>query len=63
MERLLTPIQAAHQLGISHRTLERWRADDFGPPSIALGRRAVRYTPDDLREAFEESKTETSAAS
>ena len=39
---LLTPLQAARRLCVSHRTLERWRADGWGPPFIVLGRRSVR---------------------
>ena len=47
-ETLLTPSEAASRLGISHRTLERWRADHYGPPFINVGPRAVRYAPADL---------------
>ena len=45
---LLTPNEAASRLGISHRTLERWRAERRGPPFIIVGPRAVRYDPGDL---------------
>ncbi len=47
-EGLLTPAAAAARLAISPRTLERWRADGFGPPYFAVGRRSVRYSVDDL---------------
>ena len=46
--RLLTPLEAATILKISHKTLEKWRADKEGPPWVAVGRRHIRYDPADL---------------
>lgn len=33
----------AHRLGVSKRTLQRWRAEGGGPPYIRLGPRRVAY--------------------
>ena len=44
--RLLKPKQVAALLGVSERTLERWRgaADNPGPSYLRLSARAIRYT-------------------
>lgn len=39
---------AAQILGVSHRTLQRWRLEGFGPPFVRIGRRAVGYRKADL---------------
>ena len=39
--------QAAEQLGMSRRTLEKWRVEGNGPPFLKLGRR-VLYSVADL---------------
>lgn len=46
---LLTPIEAAHILGVELRTLEswRWRSSD-GPPFVRINRRTIRYRKSDL---------------
>lgn len=46
--RLLMPQEAATILRISHRTLEKWRANDEGPPWVTVGRNRIRYDPADL---------------
>jgi hypothetical protein len=46
--RLLTPNEAATLLRISPKTLEKWRADDEGPPWVTVGKRHIRYDPADL---------------
>lgn len=46
--RLLTNAEAAERLGVSPRTLEDWRLRGGGPVYRKLGRRLVRYSPDDL---------------
>ena len=46
--RLLTGAEAAERLGVSPRTLEDWRLRGGGPVYIKLGRRLVRYGPDEL---------------
>ena len=33
----------AHRLGVSKRTLQRWRAGGGGPPYVRLGPRRVAY--------------------
>lgn len=45
---LLDTSDAAEVLGISPRTLEDWRWRGGGPPFFKLGRRMVRYRPEDL---------------
>jgi len=40
---LFTETEAAHLLGVSPRTLERWRREFTGPVSLVMGRRFVRY--------------------
>jgi predicted DNA-binding transcriptional regulator AlpA len=54
--------EVAERLGISIRSLERWRCTGEGPRYIKLGRQ-VRYTCDDL-EAWlaERSRRSTSEA-
>ena len=42
METLLTEAEAAKLLGISQRTLEKWRSRGQGPPFARIGK-AVRY--------------------
>ena len=44
---LLSTEAAAERLGISPRTLEKWRLSGQSPPYRKLGR-AVRYAPEDL---------------
>lgn len=38
----LTVTEAAQELGVTRRTLERWHAQRIGPPRIKFGRQ-VRY--------------------
>lgn len=38
----LTVTEAAQELGVTRRTLERWHAQRVGPPRIKFGRQ-VRY--------------------
>jgi predicted DNA-binding transcriptional regulator AlpA len=54
---------AAEFLGLSPRTLERWRLEGRGPKYLKLGPRAVRYSLASLREFLAASvKTSTSEA-
>lgn len=39
----LTPKQAAQQIGISVKTLERMRKDGSGPPFTKLNKKIIRY--------------------
>jgi len=45
----MTEERAAEALGLSARTLQRWRVQGTGPAYVKLGKR-VGYTEDDLRE-------------
>ena len=40
--------EAARRLGISRRTLQRWRESGEGPPFVVLGVRRIAYRPADL---------------
>jgi predicted DNA-binding transcriptional regulator AlpA len=40
---VLTPGEAASRLGLSTRTLSRWREEGNGPPYLELPRGLVRY--------------------
>src|SRR5579875_987430 len=41
--RLLTPADVAEMLGVSPRTLERWRMTGEGPEYLSLTRQTIRY--------------------
>jgi excisionase family DNA binding protein len=47
-EELLTVPEAARYLRVSTRTLDRWRAEGIGPPSIKLPSGGRRYRRADL---------------
>jgi DNA-binding transcriptional MerR regulator len=47
-EPLLTQRQAAAYLNVSIRTLQRWRLEGIGPPSIRLPNGYLRYRLADL---------------
>jgi excisionase family DNA binding protein len=47
-EPLLTQRQAAAYLNVSIRTLQRWRREGIGPPSIRLPNKYLRYRQGDL---------------
>lgn len=38
---LILPVEAAEYLGISPRTLERWRHQSMGPAYVRIGRRVM----------------------
>ncbi|EKE73775.1 helix-turn-helix transcriptional regulator [Oceanibaculum indicum] len=48
--------QVAAILGVSVRTLENWRSTGGGPRFMRVGKRAVRYRPEDVQ-AFVEGMT------
>jgi DNA-binding transcriptional MerR regulator len=60
MPNLLSQREAATMLGLSPRTLERYRCTGFGPAFRKLGRR-VLYRPDDL-EAWLAAQLRTSTS-
>ena len=50
---LLSEQEASQLLGISPKTLARWRWKGVGPAYVKVGVRAVRYREDDLRNFLE----------
>lgn len=48
LPRLLTPQEVAAMLGLTERTLERWRITGEGPRFAKLSRSTVRYKHDDV---------------
>lgn len=61
MPRLLTPQAVAEALGLTERTLERWRITGEGPRYIKLSRSTVRYLPEDVA-AFVADRIRTNTA-
>ena len=57
MAQLMTERDAARRMGLSVRTLQKWRLLGQGPCYLKLGQ-AVRYDPDDL-EAFVQAARRT----
>jgi len=49
--RLLKPEDVAARLGVSERTLERWRREGTGPAFLSLTSKTVRYS-DSAVDAF-----------
>lgn len=56
--RLLTPKQAAALLKISTDTLLRWRIQGYGPPSMKLGERFIRFDLAELEAWVAAAKSE-----
>jgi len=48
MPRLLTPQEVGEMLGLTERTLERWRIIGEGPRYAKLSRSTVRYSATDV---------------
>ena len=48
METIIREHTAAEKLGVSVRTLQRWRVQGVGPRFLKLGRKLVAYTEADL---------------
>ena len=46
---ILAPVDAARLLGVSARTLERWRVSGDGPRFVRIGLRRVGYRQSDIR--------------
>ncbi len=55
MAELLTERDASQRLGLSVRTLQKWRLQGNGPPFLKLGG-AVRYDPEDLEQYVEAAR-------
>lgn len=60
MSWVLTEREASERLGLSVRTLQKWRLLGRGPRYLKLGQ-AVRYDPDDL-DAFLQGTRRTSTS-
>lgn len=60
-DRLLTPREVAAMLGISDKTLERWRGTGEGPLFVRLSGKCVRYRREDVEE-FVTTRIATSTA-
>lgn len=57
--RLLTEPQAAEILGITPRTLRRWRTEtQTAPPHLVLGTR-IRYTPAAIARFIQEAQVKS----
>ena len=53
-ENTLTPLKAAHYLGISESALRLWRSEGKGPRYFRAGLKLVRYRRADLDTWIEE---------
>lgn len=62
MDRLLRPEDVAQILGVSERTLERWRMEGSGPRYLSLSRKVVRYEAGDLRAFLDDRGRSNTAA-
>lgn len=63
MDKLIVPqASAADALGVSERTLERWRVEGRGPRFVKLGKR-VGYTEADLRAFVEAGRRQSTSES
>ena len=58
---MLTTKEAARVLGMSHRTLQRWRYERRGPPHYRVGK-ALRYRLEDLHEYLEKRRVDPNSA-
>ena len=52
---LLDDVEVADRLNVSLQTVRNWRARREGPRYVKLGKRSVRYRPEDV-EAFIEGE-------
>ncbi|MFG0251291.1 MAG: helix-turn-helix transcriptional regulator [Phycisphaerales bacterium JB038] len=61
-EPLLAPAALATELGVTTKTLERWRMTGDGPPFLRISRKVIRYRKADV-EAFLAGRVAASTAS
>lgn len=54
----LTPEEAAQKLGITRRTMDKWRTNGIGPKYIKVGKKMIGYRESDLIEFIDTSVTE-----
>lgn len=50
MAAFLSERETASRIGVSTRTLARWRSTGDGPPFVRLGVRRIGYTPSDIEQ-------------
>lgn len=62
MSRLVTERDASELLGVSMRTLQKWRLHGNGPPFVKLGH-AVRYDVTDLETYIEGARRRSTSDS
>lgn len=55
--RLLTTVEIAEILGVTTKTLERWRSLGEGPAYVRLSRAVLRYRHEDLETFLRERRT------
>lgn len=60
-DRIVSEHATADYLGVSCRTLGRWRADRVGPAWITLGEKRVGYRQSDLTAYVEANRVEPAA--
>ncbi|MBB2961823.1 AlpA family transcriptional regulator [Methylobacterium sp. R2-1] len=60
-DRIVSENETATYLGVSSRTLGRWRADGVGPAWIALGEKRIGYRQSDLTCYVETNRVEPAA--
>jgi predicted site-specific integrase-resolvase len=58
MDAIRNEVEAAEYLGISPRTLQRWRVQGFGPKFVKLGKK-VGYTDRDLADYVNSSRRQS----
>lgn len=58
---LITPAQAADQLHVQAKVLERWRGTGDGPAFVRLTSKTIRYRPEDI-DAFVAGRVRASTA-
>ena len=57
----LTVEDAAARLGVSIRTINRWRHDGMGPPYILIGKKKLGYREQDIIDYIDSSVFDPSA--
>lgn len=60
--RLLDPKQAAAVLGVSWRTLERWRRHGAGPVFLRMSARSIRYRLSDVERWLDQQRRASTSA-
>ena len=60
-DQLLSPKQAAAEIGFSEVSLQRWRIEGKGPPYVKIGKRRVGYRVGALRQWLTNRETTSTA--